>query len=68
MSVILYHQEDCPQCKMVVMLLNQKSIKWRPEEDIKVMLDKGITHVPTLEVNGAKMIGKNIIDWINKHE
>lgn len=67
-NIILYHQEGCPQCKLFLMLLAKKNIKYESVEDVKRMVDLEITHTPTIEVNGKRMTGKEAIDWINSYK
>lgn len=66
--ITLYHQDSCPQCKMVTMLLNKNNIEFEANADIEEMKTKGITHTPALEVNGEILQGKSLIDWINKNK
>ena len=59
-NVILYHQETCPQCKMVEMLLKKNNIEYISNKDIDEMTKLGINHTPTLSVNGELKTGKEI--------
>ena len=62
---ILYHQNGCGMCKAVEMLLNKKGIEFESCKDVDVMIQKGITGTPTLEVDGHRYVKKECLDWIN---
>ena len=64
-NITLYHQDGCGQCKMVKMLLDKNKIEYDSCNDIDVMLELGVHHTPTLEVNGEFLVGKQIFDYIN---
>lgn len=68
MKVILYHQDGCPQCRMVEVLLDRKNIEYESCKDVKEMKELGITHTPALKVDDKLMQGKEMIIWINQHE
>ena len=65
MNIILYHQDGCPQCKMIEMMLNKNSINYTSCKDTDIMMNLGINHTPTLSVDGQLLSGKEIINWIN---
>lgn len=64
MQVILYHQDGCGMCKAVEMQLNKKGIKFESCKDIDLMLQKGITGTPTIEVDGQRFSKKDCLEWI----
>lgn len=66
MSVVLYHQQTCPQCKMVESLLNKNNIAYESCMDIEFMSAKGVRTTPTLEVDGNFLKGKQIVEWIKQ--
>lgn len=63
-KIILY-STHCPQCVNVERLLRQKNIDYEEINDTGVMLSKGITLVPVLEVEGKLLQGKEIYDYLN---
>lgn len=65
-TVIFYHTETCPQCRMVSMLLDKYSIEHQSVLDVETMKEKGITHTPALEVNGTILQGKEMMNYINQ--
>lgn len=64
-NVILYHQDTCPQCKMVEMLLKNNNIEYTSNKNISDMEKLNINHTPTLSVNGELKTGKEIFNYIN---
>lgn len=62
---ILYHQNGCGMCKVVEMLLEKKGIEYESCTDLDEMIQKGITGIPTLEVDGQRFIKKECLDWID---
>lgn len=50
MAVILY-STDCPKCKVLKSKLDQKKIQYNIINDLGVMLSKGFSSAPQLEVN-----------------
>ena len=66
MEVKLYHQQSCPQCKMVETLLKRYNINYESVTDIDYMKSIGVKSTPTLSVDGTLMVGKPIVEWIKK--
>ena len=65
MQVILY-STGCPKCKVLVAKLNAKNIKYNTISDVGIIISKGISTVPVLEVNGTIMDFKTAVEWINE--
>ena len=65
MQVILY-STGCPKCKVLVAKLNAKNIKYNTVSDVSIIISKGISTVPVLEVNGTIMDFKTAVEWINE--
>ena len=69
MNIVLYKSTTCPQCKVAKMKMEKKGIPFIEEMDINVMKARGVSHVPTLEVDGERMIDIGTINrWINAQE
>ena len=64
-NIILYHQESCPQCKMIEKLLKSKNIEYTSCMDIETMKSKGLRMTPVLEVDGKLLMGKELFSWVN---
>ena len=65
MQIILY-STGCPKCKVLVAKLNAKNIKYNTISDVGIIISKGISTVPVLEVNGTIMDFKTAVEWINE--
>ena len=64
MQVTLY-STGCPKCKVLVAKLNKKNINYNAISDINVIISKGISTVPVLEVDNNLMDFKTAVDWVN---
>lgn len=66
--VVLY-STGCPKCKVLIKKLDTAHIEYVICDDKNVMLEKGFTTVPMLEIdNGIVMDFKTAVDWINSME
>lgn len=63
MSVVLY-STHCPKCKVLEAKLKQKSISYEEINDVDLMMQKGFTSVPKLEVDGVVYDFKEAVEWI----
>lgn len=66
MAIIL-HSTHCPKCCILETKLSQKNIEYTENNDVDLMLEKGFTTVPMLEVDGTVMDFKEANDWINNY-
>ena len=64
MQITLY-STGCPKCKVLVAKLNKKNINYNTISDINVIISKGISTVPVLEVDNNLMDFKAAVDWVN---
>lgn len=63
--ITLFSQPGCHQCKMIHMLLDKKHMEYIEIQDIEQMKEQGITKTPTLVVDGIKLVGQQMGDFIN---
>ena len=64
-KIVLFHQDGCPQCKMIETLLNKNKIDYESCKDVNKMIELGLNHTPALYINNEKILqGKEIIDYI----
>ena len=69
MKVVLYKGVTCPICKVIAKKLEAKNIPFEAITDVDYMISKGITTVPTLEVDGVRYVdGVECKNWINSYE
>ena len=64
MKVILY-STGCPRCNILKQKLNEKEIDFEVIEDEDLMIQKGFTNVPILEVDNKEMDFGDAVRWIN---
>ena len=64
---VIFHSSHCPRCQVLEKKLKDKGIEYEENNDIQVMLDKGLDVAPALEVDGKLMGFKEAVDWINNY-
>lgn len=67
MSVTLY-TTHCPKCKVLEKKLNSKNINYNEVTDTNIMIAKGFTSTPMLEVDGTIMDFAEANKWVNEQE
>ena len=67
MSVTLY-TTHCPKCKVLEKKLNSKNINYNEVTDTNIMIAKGFTSTPMLEVDGTIMDFEEANKWVNEQE
>lgn len=65
MSIVLY-TTHCPKCSVLEKKLVNKNIDYVENTDTELMLSKGFSEVPILEVDGVSMNFKEANEWINR--
>ena len=65
MSIILY-TTNCPRCKVLKSKLDQKNISYKMNTDVDLMIQKGFTTAPKLEIDGAVYDFKEAVEWIGE--
>ena len=65
--VILY-SNGCPKCRILKKKLDAKSIQYKEENSVDVMLQHGITQVPALWVDGDLLSFSQANAWVNAQE
>ena len=56
----------CPKCVILKKKLSQKNIEYTEVNDVDVMIEKGLSSVPWLEVDGEMMDFNKANQWINE--
>ena len=64
---VVFHSSHCPRCQVLEKKLKDKGIEYEENNDIQVMLNKGLDVAPALEVDGKLMGFKEAVDWINNY-
>lgn len=63
---VVFHSSHCPRCAVLEKKLKDKGIEYEENNDIQVMLSKGLEVAPALEVDGKLMGFKESVDWIKE--
>lgn len=63
--MITMYSTHCPKCKTLEIKLKQKNIEYVVCDDVSTMQAKGLTSLPTLEVDGTLYNFQNAIKWVN---
>lgn len=63
---VIFHSSHCPRCQVLEKKLKDKGIEYEENNDIQVMLNKGLDVAPALEVDGKLMGFKEAVDWIKE--
>lgn len=62
---IIFHSTKCPKCKVLEMKMQKKNIFYTENNDVDLMLSKGIKSAPCLEIDGKIYDFKNAVEWVN---
>lgn len=65
MKVTLY-STNCPKCNILKAKLNAKGVDFIENNDINLMISRGFTSSPMLEVDNEVMNFTNANKWINE--
>ena len=60
------YSTGCPQCKVLIAKLNEKTIPYEVVSDIDVMIEKGIQSVPIIEAHGKLYPFKEALELIKE--
>ena len=66
MDKIILYSNNCPRCKILKKKLDDNKINYEIIDDVDIMIDKGLSTVPVLEINGRMLDFKEAVEWVNK--
>ena len=66
-KVILY-TTHCPMCKALKMKLDKFKIQYEECDDVDLMISKGFSRAPILEVNGVALYVKEAMSWAEENK
>ena len=66
--MITLYSTHCPKCRILERKLQEKHIVYGEVNDVQVMLEKGMTEAPMLEIDGVALNFSEAIAWLNKPE
>lgn len=64
--MIILYSTHCPKCNILEKKLKEKNMEYQEINDIDLMINKGISSAPWLEVDGEMMDFNQAIKWINE--
>lgn len=64
--MVTLYSNHCPKCRIIERKLAQKEIEYTEVNDVDVMIRKGLSSVPWLEVDGEMMDFNKANQWINE--
>lgn len=64
--MVTLYSNHCPKCRVIERKLTQKEIEYTEVNDVDVMIRKGLSSVPWLEVDGEMMDFNKANQWINE--
>ena len=62
--VILY-STGCPKCNILKKKFESKNIDYKENNDTDLMISKGFSEVPMVEIDDKLFNFKQAVDWIN---
>jgi glutaredoxin len=65
-KIILY-STGCPKCNVLIQKLNTASIDFETSQDMDIIIEKGFTSVPVLQIDDEFLDFKAANEWINEH-
>ena len=65
MDKIILYSNNCPRCKILKKKLDDNKINYEIIDDVDTMIDKGLSTVPALEINGRMLDFKEAVEWVN---
>ena len=63
---IVLHSTHCPKCNVLKTKLEQKNIEFKENNDVKLMMQKGFTSAPMLEIDNIIYDFKEAVKWIGE--
>ena len=66
MSKVIFHSSHCPRCLVLEKKLKEKGIQYEENNDVQVMLNKGLEMAPALEIDGKMLDYKEAVAWIKE--
>ena len=65
MDKIILYSNNCPRCKILKKKLDDNKINYEIIDDVDTMIDKGLSTVPVLEINGRMLDFREAVEWVN---
>lgn len=65
MDKIILYSNNCPRCKILKKKLDDNKINYEIIDNVDTMIEKGLSTVPVLEINGRMLDFKEAVEWVN---
>ena len=65
MDKVILYSNNCPRCKILKKKLDDNKINYEIIDNVDTMIDKGLSTVPVLEINGRMLDFKDAVEWVN---
>ena len=65
MDKVILYSNNCPRCKILKKKLDDNKINYEIIDNVDTMIDKGLSTVPVLEINGRMLDFKEAVEWVN---
>ena len=61
---VIFYSTHCPKCRVVEILLKQKGIEYKEDDDVQHMLALGVVNAPQLSVDGKLLDFSQAVAWL----
>lgn len=66
--MVTFYSTHCPKCNILEKKLKAANIDYTENNDVNIMLSKGLRTAPALEVDGEIYTFTQAIEWLKKQE
>lgn len=64
--MIILYSTHCPKCTVLQKKLDKANIHYEICDDVDIIVKKGFTNMPVLEIENETLSFKQAVDWINE--
>lgn len=66
--MVTFHSTHCPKCNVLEKKLKAANIEYIENNDVDIMLSKGLVNAPALEVDDKIYSFSEAVEWIKQQE
>lgn len=66
--MVTFHSTHCPKCNVLEKKLKSANIEYVENNDVDIMLSKGLANAPALEVDDKIYSFSEAVEWIKQQE
>jgi glutaredoxin len=66
--MVTFYSTHCPKCNILEKKLKASNIDYTENNDVNIMLSKGLRTAPALEVDGEIYTFTQAIEWLKNQE